>query len=179
MLLCTTVLSLALCQPKVTAQETTNSIPDLMPQPVTKVIEFLTTPSTNWFGAAYGIINTKNHDVGFGVAAFYKVNDYVGAFLRLDELGGTLYMPSGNFQLQLPLSVMGKFEVIPFLTTGVAMPLGRSEDGGAVAGIFGSGFAFRLPADTAWYIPKDILFDVEKWTNVQGLQLRGGVAWRF
>jgi hypothetical protein len=162
----------------ITAPAQTNQIPDLMPPVVNTVATFLTTPSTNWYAATYGIVNTKNHDTGFGLAAFYKVNDFVGAFLRIDELGGTLTMPSGNFQLQFPVAVMGRFTAVPFAFTGVAFPISKNVDS-TVAGIFGAGFAFRLPQATAWYVPKDILIDVEKWTNVEGLQVRAGVAWKF
>lgn len=161
------------------AQLLTNSASEVIPAPVNQVVNFLTTPSTNWYGATYGIYNTETGDVGVGVAAFYKVNDFVGAFLGLDELGGQLYMPSGNFQLQLPVKLFNRFDLIPFARTGIAIPLGRGNSDPNVAGILGAGWAVRLPEHQAWYLPNDIIVDIEKWTNVKGLQVRGGLVFKF
>ena len=171
--------AVALLPTRTPAQVLTNTATELVPAPVTQVVNFFTTPSTNWYAATYGIINTETDEVGVGVAAFYKVNDFVGAFLGLDQLGGQLYMPSGNFQLQLPLKLFNRLDVIPFARTGIAIPVGRGNDDPNVAGILGAGWAVRLPEHSAWYIPNDVIVDVEKWTNVQGLQVRGGLVWKF
>ena len=151
---------------------------DLKPDEWMAAIQFLTTPSTNWYAATYGIISTKTHETGAGIAAFYKANDFVGAYLRLDGFGNTLYMPSGNFQLQFPVRVMNKIELIPFATTGIAAPIGNGTDV-SVAAIFGAGFAFRLPDSGKWYVPGDVIVDFEKWTNLKGQQIRFGLAWHF
>lgn len=171
------ILSLCLCVSVAKAQ-TTNTIPDLMPVPVIEAIEFLSTPSTNWQVAAYGIVNTENHDTGFGLAGFYKVTDNFGAVLRLDYLGGELTMPSGNFQIQKEFTVAGKFTVSLFGFTGVAIPI-TEDDSENLAGIFGVGFAVRLPETDKWYVPRNLLIDWERWTNVDGTQLRFGASWRL
>lgn len=161
-----------------TLKAQTNQIPDLMPAPVTEAVEFLSTPSTNWQVAAYGIVNTRNHDTGFGVGAFYKVTENFGAVLRLDYLGGTLTMPSGNFQIQKEFTIANKFTTTMFGFTGVAVPV-SDENSDAVAGIFGIGFAIRIPETGQWYVPRNILIDWEKWTNVDGTQVRAGVSWKL
>jgi hypothetical protein len=172
------LLILSSLVPLASAQTATNLPPELLPAPVTTAVTFLTTPSTNWYGATYGIYSLDTDDYGVGVAAFYKVNDFVGAFLAMDELGGQLYMPSGNFQLSLPVKLLGQLDAVPFVRTGIATPLGDSDDP-TVAGIFGAGWAVRLPDSAKWYVPKDLVFDIEKWTNRQGLQVRAGAIWRF
>jgi len=158
------------------AHSQTNQIPDLLPAPVTTAVEFLSTPNTNWSVAAYGIVNTHNHDVGFGVAGFYHITENFGAVLRVDELGGVLTMPSGNFQIQKEFSIAGKLKTTMFGFTGVAIPISQ-EDDPSVAGIVGVGFAVNLPTKGQWYLPNKVGFDVEKWTNVKGTQLRVGAAW--
>lgn len=175
LILIAATLSIALTS---TAQTSTNTIPDLMPAPVTAAVEFLSAPSTNWQAAAYGIVNTRNHDTGFGIAGFYKVTENFGAVLRLDYLGGTLTMPSGNFQIQKEFTVAGKFTTTLFGFTGVAIPI-SDENTDAVAGIFGVGFAFRIPETGKWYVPRNVLIDWEKWTNVDGTQVRAGFSWSF
>jgi hypothetical protein len=170
------ILIAAICLLARPASAQTNQIPDLLPAPVTTAVEFLSTPSTNWSVAAYGIVNTHNHDVGFGIAGFYHITENFGAVLRLDELGGVLTMPSGNFQIQKEFSLAGKFKTTMFAFTGVAIPISDENDP-SVAGIVGVGFAVDLPTTGQWYLPNKIGFDVEKWTNVKGTQLRVGAAW--
>lgn len=174
-----TIIAVLLASASICATKAqTNQIPDLMPAPVTEVVEFLSTPSTNWQVAAYGIVNTRNHDTGFGVGAFYKVTENFGAVLRLDYLGGTLTMPSGNFQIQKEFTIANKFTTTLFGFTGVAVPV-SDENNNAVAGIFGIGFAIRIPETGNAFLPRNILIDWEKWTNVDGTQLRVGASWRL
>lgn len=147
--------------------------------PTSSVISFLTGQSTNWYAATYGIISTEKHQSGAGIAAFYKASDFVGAFMRLDAIGNTLYMPSGNFQLQFPIKFMGAFEAVPFAFTGVAIPLGRGNADVSLAGVFGAGFSFTLPRSSRWYVPHSFLLDFEHWTNIPGNQYRFGLSWKL
>lgn len=155
---------------------TTNTVTTGLGEPADKIIQFLSVGS-NWMVAPYGIIGHDaegNSTAGGGIGAFYKLNEYAATGLRLDYLDGSLWMPSANFQLQLPLKLAGKIEVIPFAITGIASPLsGKGADNGSAVGIFGAGLAARISKH--W----DIVYDIEKWTSFQGAQHRFGALYKF
>lgn len=149
--------------------------------PVLDAFNFLSTPSSNWMFATYGIF-TKDEGEGVGIGALYKVSENFGAVLRLDRIGNDTYMPSGNFQIQAPVTIMGKFTMIPFAFTGVATPLNAQPGRDGVVGIFGIGSAIRVPEfikAKSRFIPDDLVYDYEKWTSYEGGQHRVGFLWKF
>jgi hypothetical protein len=171
------VLSSILHPPSSAAQ--TNA--PVIASPVLDAFNFLSTPSSNWMFAVYGI-STKDEGEGFGIGALYKVSENFGAVLRLDRIGNDTFMPSGNFQVQVPVTIMGKFTMIPFAFTGVATPLNARPGHDGVIGIFGIGSAIRVPEvikSKSRFIPDDVVYDYEKWTSYEGGQHRLGFLWKF
>jgi hypothetical protein len=158
----------------------TNPAP-IIQSPVLDAFNFLSTPSSNWMFATYGIF-TKSEGGGVGIGAAYKVSENFGAVLRLDRIGNDTYMPSGNFQIQAPVTLMGKVTVVPFAFTGIATPLNASAGHDGVVGVFGIGSAFRLPdviKSKSRFLPDDVVYDYEKWTSYEGGQHRIGFLWKF
>jgi len=170
-------VAVALAIIKSTAQ---TNVP-VIASPVLDAFNFLSTPSSNWMFATYGIF-TKNEGEGFGIGAAYKVSENFGAVLRLDRIGNDTFMPSGNFQWQVPVTLMGKVTVVPFAFTGIATPINDSGNHDGVIGIFGVGSAIRVPAaikSASRFIPDDVVYDYEKWTSYAGGQHRFGFLWKF
>lgn len=171
------LLSVALIAITINAQ---TNVP-VIASPILDAFNFLSTPSSNWMLAAYGI-NTEQGKDGFGIGAIYKVSDTFGAVLRLDRIGNDTFMPSGNFQVQVPVTIMGKVTVTPFAFTGIATPINDSGNHDGVIGIFGVGSAIRVPAaikSASRFIPDDVVYDYEKWTSYAGGQHRFGFLWKF
>lgn len=143
-------------------------------EPADRVLQFLGN-STNWMVAAYGIMGHNSEGdraMGAGIGAFYGLNEFTGAGLRLDYLDGELWMPSGNFQLQVPIK-LGKYDLVPFMFGGMATPMkGKGVDDNVV-GIFGAGLALRITDRL------DIVYDMEKWTGFPENQHRFGLLWKF
>lgn len=153
----------------------------IIASPVLDAFNFLSTPSSNWMFALYGI-STKNDGGGVGIGALYKVSENFGAVLRLDHFGGDTFMPSGNFQIQVPVTIMGKFTMIPFAFTGIATPLNEDAAVDGVVGVYGIGVAVRLPVELkskSRFLPDAVLYDYEKWTSYDGGQHRVGFLWKF
>lgn len=160
--------------------------------PGMKIIQFLGNGS-NWMFSTYGIYaekgaGGKSPGYGGGLGAFVRVNDFLATGLRLDTIasGGQakLWMPSGDIQIQAPITLFGKADtngivsggvtVVPFGFGGVATPLaGRGSDNGTVVGIFGMGMALRIQKH--W----DLVYDWEKWTGFSGNQHRFGILYKF
>lgn len=161
----------ALIAMPVKAQTQTNYIS--FDGPAMDALRFLGTGS-NWMIAPYGIYGPSSHAYGAGVCALYKVSDFIAPGIRLDYFNGSVVMPSGQFQLQAPLTLMGKLTVVPFVFSGIATPLaGKGKDNGSPIGMFGVGAAVRVSSHF------DIVLDVEKWTNFQGNQYRLGFLYKF
>ena len=170
-------IAVALAIIKSTAQ---TNVP-VIASPVLDAFNFLSTPSSNWMFATYGIF-TKNEGEGFGIGAAYKVSENFGAVLRLDRIGNDTYMPSGNFQVQAPVTIMGKFTTTLFAFTGIAPVLNAKPGHDSVIGIVGIGAAFRVPEiikSKSRFIPDDVIYDFERWTSHAGGQHRLGWAWKF
>ncbi len=149
--------------------------------PVLDAFNFLSTPSSNWMLAVYGI-STEKDGGGAGIGAAYKVSENFGAVLRLDRIGRDTFMPSGNFQVQVPVTIMGKFTMTPFAFTGIATPLNEDADHDGVVGVYGIGMAIRTPAvvkSKSRFIPDAVIYDIEKWTSYEGSQHRFGLLWKF
>ncbi len=139
------------------------------------LIDFFSQTGTNWSVIPFVTIleDDSTDTIGGGIAATYSLNDYMGAMLRLDYLKSEVYMPSGNFQLQLPINLGGKFQVVPFIITGLATPLNAGDESGEPIGIFGTGLGVRVSNKIG------VVYDVEKWSRFDGLQHRIGVLFRF
>lgn len=162
------------------AQTVTNT-PPVIASPVFEAFNFLSTPASNWMFAAYGIQTEKDGN-GVGIGALYKVSENFGAVLRLDRFGGDTFMPSGNFQVQVPVTIMGKVTVTPFAFTGIATPINEDNSRDGVIGIFGIGAAIRTPEvikSKSRFLPDAVVYDVEKWTSYEGSQHRLGLLWKF
>lgn len=145
------------------------------------IFTFLTQGS-NYIVATYGIYDTTTHKFGGGIGAGYKLSEFVVPTLRLDYVDDRLWMPSGSLQLQVPVRILGKVEVSPFVFTGIGTPIGTSKTGEPV-GIFGIGAALKLNRGTkaSWAIPDYVIGDFERWTGagLNSNQVRLGVGWRL
>lgn len=160
--------------PEVTTVPTNNPIVD------SPIFQFFTAQSTNWYIGTYGIYDTTSKDYGVGFGAGYKVSDFVVAVMRLDILSGGVYVPSGNIQLQVPVKIMNKFVLSPFLFTGVATSLNSDQDNGQIIGIFGFGGIVDF-ANDKWYLPDAVIADWERWTGgpFENNQVRVGLMFRL
>lgn len=148
--------------------------PPLFTGPARQAFDFLTANSTNWMVVPYGIVSSKFDKYGAGIAVAYKLSEFVAPALRLDYYNGRVWMPSASLQLQAPVRIMNKFELIPFAFSGLATPItGKGQENGSAVGLFGAGAAVRI--GKKW----DIIGDVEKWSGFEGLQYRMGVVFKF
>lgn len=167
-------IGLAVCL-SASAQQTTDT--NVISGPILEAWQFLTTPATNWIIVPYGMIWDKGsgqkNSYGGGIAAAYLLNAFVAPTIRLDYLDGRFWMPSGEVQLQVPVTILGKFEVIPFGFTGIGTPISGSDKNGQVTGIFGIGGAVKITKHF------DLIADYEKWTGFSGNQYRFGVGYKF
>jgi hypothetical protein len=127
----------------------TNGVIPPAPAPAITAQSFLTTAWGDLKGATnYAIVPYATYapkaptKIGGGALIIYNVNNYVGAGLGVDWLGG-FSMVSGNVQLKLPIN-MGQFiasmtnlTVTPFVLGGIGTPfsggggLSTIEDVGA------------------------------------------------
>ena len=117
-----------------------------------------------------------------GIGAAYKVSENFGAVLRLDRIGNDTFMPSGNFQIQVPVTLMGKVTLVPFAFTGIATPINNTAGHDGVVGMYGIGAAFRLPQaikGKSRFLPDDVIYDYERWSSYSGGQHRIGFLWKF
>jgi hypothetical protein len=145
------------------------------------IFEFLST-GTNWYAGTYGIYDTTSKQWGGGIGAGYKLSEFVVPIVRLDYIGSQIWVPSGSLQLQVPVTLFGKFTVVPFVFPGIATSLNNYNSGnnGDAVGIFGSGVMLRIPS-TKWYVPSDVIADYERWTGgpFKDNQFRLGLSWKI
>ena len=127
--------------------------------------------SSSWLVVPFGIWSTANH-YGAGVAVLYELTPNIVAGGRLDYLNGAVWMPSMSLQLQAPLRLSKGLTLVPFTFTGAAVPLGGTGSGNATA-LLGAGLAVRLGSRV------DVVMDVERWTGMDGMQIRAGIIWKF
>lgn len=169
------LLFVAHCGFSVRAQDTSIPIQKSFPS-VTEIGKYLVTVggslnASNFMAAPYGIYDLSTKKAGAGVALVYNVNQYVGAFTRLDYINAELWRPSGGAQLQYPVNVW-KLTVVPFVFTGIAVPFsGAGTANGEVKNISGTGVAVRCTTHL------DVIGDWEYWSGSQ--QIRLGVLWKF
>lgn len=167
-------VTIALAQTNTPPVPAPTNAPPALSGPVMDALTFMSTATTNWMIGAYGIYDQGTKSAGGGIGVGYKLSDFVVPIMRLDYLNDGLWMPSGNLQLQLPLTIMGKVTVIPLAFTGIATPLaGKGNDNGSAVGILGIGLAVRVAQH--W----DVLADYEKWSGFDGNQYRIAAAYKF
>lgn len=159
------------------ADPATNSTP-IISGPVVDAISFAATEgATNWMFGIYGINSFTSHQWGGGIGAGYKLSSFVMPVMRLDYIGGEVWMPSGNLQLQVPLMLFGKVEAIPLTFAGVATTVaGGGSENGAAVGILGIGMAVKV---ASWV---DLIADYELWNGGpfhQDNQIRFAAAFKF
>lgn len=146
--------------------------------PVQDAWDFVTTAGvSNWVVGTYGIYSETSKTWGGGVGVGYKLSDFVVPIFRMDMIGPDVYLPSGNLQLQVPVTLFGKLTAVPFGFGGVATTVaGGGNENGAVVGILGIGMAVRITKNI------DLLGDWEIWEGGkfhQDNQIRFGAAWKF
>lgn len=155
------------------------SVPDTNAPPVISgpgwdAFQFLTSSGSNWMVATYGIYDMGTKEVGGGIGAGYRLSEFFIPTMRVDYLADRVWMPSASIQLQAPLRLMGKLDLVPFVFSGIATPIsGRDEDNWDIQGIFGIGAAIRI--NEHW----DIIGDYEKWGGFEGEQIRAGILYKF
>lgn len=163
-----------------TANAQTNTTP-----PVASTIwDYLTTGSNYW-AAPYATASVQGSGFGGGIAVGYNLSQTVNPVLRLDYFNGHFYMPSLTAQLQPPVTLFGKFPVIPFGIAGAGTTIGgNGVNNGTMVTILGAGVALRGSsiASGGLLAKMDLVVDYEKWLglpqNVQN-QIRFGVLLKF
>lgn len=157
--------------------QSTNVSPPILSSPI---VDFLSR--SNLIGAVYGIYDQTSHKGGGGVALAYKMNEFVVPTLRIDYINSTIWNPSISLQLQVPITILGKWRAIPFAFDGLATVVsGKGKRNLEAENIAGVGLAIGFKSDTSFYVPKGIVFDYERWTGsgFNDNQFRGGVYWKF
>ena len=105
--------------------------------------------ATNYAVIPYGSYGLNNHKIGGGLLALYNVNNYLGAGLGVDYLGG-FSLVSGNVELKLPTRPFSRFGwtnlvVIPFIYTGIGTPMsGAGTANGGISTHTGAGAEIDL-----------------------------------
>lgn len=151
----------------------TNTTPPTLEGPGIIALKFL-SQGTNWSVAPYGLYDTHTHKGGAGVAALYHVTPVFSAGMGVDYINSEIWMPSGDVQLGLPLTVMGKVDVTPFGYTGISTAIsGRGDHNGTAVGIFGAGLA------TGIYKKLSVFAAWEKRSGFDGDLIRFGASWKF
>lgn len=170
------ILTFIACIVSFAAIAQTNSVTDtnsVITGPAGKIITFLGEGS-NYIIAPYGIYDTGSKSFGGGIGIGYKLNDFVVPTIRLDYINKDIWMPSGNVQLQAPMTLFNKVTTIPFVFAGAATTVsGRGSQNGEAVGIFGVGMAVRIGKH--W----DVVGDWEQWSTFKGDQYRFGFAYKF
>ena len=151
----------------------TNTTPPTLEGPGIIALNFL-TQGTNWSIAPYGLYDTHTKMGGAGLAALYSVTEVFSAGMGLDYINDEIWMPSGNVQLGLPMTIMGKVKVTPLAYTGLSTSIsGRGDRNGDAVGIFGAGMGAgvykHLSVFAAW----------EKRSTFEGELVRFGLSWKF
>lgn len=159
------------------AQEQTTNSTAIISGPAAEAFDFITTAGvSNWMVAPYGIYDSGSKEFGGGIAVAYKLSDFVVPTLRMDYLHSEIWMPSADLQLQVPLTIAGKWKAYPFVFAGIATPVsGQHDDNGTAVGMFGAGLAIRLSNRF------DLVGDVESWqgASFSGLQYRFGILFKL
>lgn len=151
----------------------TNTSPPTLEGPGIIALNFL-SQGTNWSVAPYGLYDTHTKKGGAGIAALYHVTPVLAAGMGLDYINHEIWMPSGDVQIGLPITIMGKVKLTPLAYTGLSTSIsGRGGHNGDAVGIFGAGMAGtvykNLSVFSAW----------EKRSTFEGELIRFGISWKF
>jgi hypothetical protein len=144
-----------------------------------KVMEFLSThaellnTNQNWTFVPYasravGLVDDQGEEAewGGGLAALYPLNNYVRGGFRMQYFAGEWFMPSVNVQLQSSYYLFGtKASWTPFVFTGLASPVGGSQDNGDVGALYGAGLSVKVPLNERWTVGCG--YAVESWSNLR------------
>lgn len=146
--------------------------------PAAEAWKFITTEGvTNWFVVPFTTFDTTAKDFGGGVAVGYSVSRFVAPVIRFDYIGGGAYSAQADMQLQIPVKLFGKLEVIPFGFAGVATCIaGAGGHNGDAVGVVDIGGAVKLSSKF------DFVADYELWTGGQfkgNNQIRVGLLYKF
>ena len=185
-------LNAAIAQAETPAAITTNSEPSLTGGLTLIAQTIYDAMPSNYAVAVYGTYAPSapsSHKIGGGVLALWNINQYVGTGLGLDYLG-SLYMPSANLKLQLPIKPIAwvgsspfftNFVLTPFVLGGIATPIaGAANDTRSIAGIASAGA--NLDVAQLWGGEVSLGAALTKWTGA-GVDYSGNhynffVAWR-
>lgn len=149
----------------------------VMPAEATKAVKWLVTPE-NLSISLYGLYSVDHSSTGGGIGVAAHANKFLSAGLRLDWLNwenkrDDLIQPAMCGEFGIPLRLSKNVTVKPFAMSAVAIPLaGAGDKTDTVQGLFGSGTRLSF---------KNVSLEaaVEKWTNVDGLFVRGGLSYKF
>lgn len=144
-----------------------------------RVLNFLATNqellSTNrhWTFVPYvshaeGLLDSQGKDAswGGGVAALYPLTDYLRGGFRMQYFAGEWFMPSVNVQLQSSYYLFGtKASWTPFVFTGLASPIGGSQENGDVGALYGIGLSVKVPINERWSVGGG--YAIENWSNLR------------
>lgn len=120
-----------------------------------------------------------NGEWGLAILGGYQINQYVGAFLRVDLFDGNYTVASGSATAQYPIT-FGKFIVRPFVEAGVGSTLGGDGDKNKdVFAIAGGGVAVDLWNSKDGRQSLSALVAVETWEPVyHGISIyRAGIRY--
>lgn len=155
-----------------TVPSPTNAPPEVITGPGRTAWDFLTQGS-NWIVAPFGEYSFTHNEWGGGVAAGYRLNDFIVPFMRIDFMPTQVIVPSATAQLQLPVKILDTLTLTPFGYSGIATAIsGRGAQNGELIGIFGTGLAVRLGRH--W----DILAAYELRTGVNDELVLFGFGWK-
>lgn len=151
----------------------TNTSPPTLEGPGIIALNFL-SQGTNWTIAPYGLYDTDTRKAGAGIAALYSVTPVLSAGMGLDYINHEIWMPQGDVQIGLPITIMGKLTLKPLAYTGISTSIsGRGERNGDAIGIFGAGMAATV------YKNLGIFSAWEKRSTFDGQLIRFGLSWKF
>lgn len=168
-------LAITVCG-SVFAQTTTNTSVPFLSSPV---VDFLSR--SNLIIATYGIYDNTSHKGGGGIGLAYKLSEFVVPTLRFDYINGAIWNPSASLQLQVPVTILGKFQVTPFVFDGIATVFnGKGDHNFEPENIAGIGAAFKIQSSNKW-LPAGVIVDYERWTGAgfNDNQVRAGAYWKF
>lgn len=160
------------------AQPTTNTATDLSKSVFGRFLDFIAAnpevaAATNWTFTTYashakGLVDSDGDaaEWGFGFAALYPLNEYIRAGARMQYFAGDWFMPSLNVQLQSSYKPFGgKLIFTPFVFTGIATPIGGSEENGDFGTLYGIGASLKYPINDNW--EAGLGYAIETWSNLE------------
>lgn len=136
--------------------------------------------ATNLAAVTYGIFDTAHRTYGGGAGCLYNITPAVSTGVFMQWLNGGAWMPTAQFQFQLPIRLWNTVELVPFAFTAAGgFVAGKGGDNGSGAvGILGGGLGVKLYGNET-HSRLDIFTAYAKWTGFPDGQVYGGLMWRF